>query len=556
MKNKILLSLFCLFFLACSTLKKKDENAYFSFREENIPIQIPVFELQDFMEIPFDTLAKYDFKEVNDSIVIISGFQIRSKKVIINRINLNTKTCKRKTFTFDAADGQEYIADYKYINEDSIILQFTSDYEDNSHDEILYLVNDRGELQKRFSLAEAPVYTKGNPAYGEGNDLAAEITPIRYGPIGAVGDRIFLRLESKSDCLGDPAFADVPHAGYLQGKDDHFTVIPLKMPGVDFGKTYFTRVFKRYFICPFPPEMIYAYRHSPTLLRYNYKTGEQRTARLQSRIYDTIYPQSNPEDVPRNFDFQLPFPQYFTLVYDKYRKLFYRFLLSPAEYGNKLSMIVGDKDMNYMAEGFSVKGWNLFPTQKYILSFVAGTKKHNTSRKVIELGFYKLKFRKGSNQELIDVIKSCKKIGENIRKPLTHYVSKFGKLKGKTYTAAFLHYEICPNIREFILELFRRNKKIYAQNKVYLFLVTSRPQKLMSDLRTFNLLPENNPNIVIDSSFTYLRYNQGKSHDLPRLMTVENKKITADTILIPGENPDQYPIDFQNFIVDFIDKQR
>jgi len=234
------------------------------------------------------------------------------------------------------------------------------------------------------------------------------------------------------------------------------------------------------------------------------------------------------------------------LVYDKYRNLYYRLIFSPISYNRKVSLIVADSSFNVMAEGFPPKNnLSLFVTKDCLIS--QGSKTRKPAKGNVIFTCYKMNFREGTNQELISEIKANKNDIKLINKSITHYIIKNTDIKDENYTTTFMYYEMCPKVREFVLGFYQFNKTKLENANVNLVLVTENVQSLRADLKRFDLLPENNSNIFIDSLYTFASYNGNNRNDLPRIVTIRNNKIDTDTIF--NNNDGKFHENFMKLLI-------
>ncbi len=545
MKNIKIITFIVLYFLvSCSIFKKNEQKKYFEFNSKQRKIKVVEFEKTNEFEIPYDTIIKYELIESDDSSFIISGLKVRSNDIFTYKINKKTKDVKRKIIHFNYKLSP--IEDFGYLNKDSVFVMYAPAYNDFYHDSILFLINDNGKIKKSFSFDNAPVLCKNNPEY-ENNDAAVYLNSNIYEHFNYINNKIFLMFASKTQVLGDFAYSNLPMAGYINSKNNNFQPININFPDIKYGQTYFPGAFKRFFATlSSPNNILYSFKYTPTILQYNYKTKEIIKRQIKSSIYDTIYPSLTEKDVPKEYDFEFSYPEYMNLVYDKYRNFYYRFIFSPIEYNRTVSLLIADSSFNVIAEGFPpTNSFNLFITKDYIITIGSNTRKPSQGNIIFTC--YKLKFRDGTNQELISKIKVNKKNIELINKPITHYLKKNKKIKDKNSTTTIMYYEMCPKIREFVLGFYQFNKTKFEKANVNLVLVTENVQSLKNDLKKFNLLPENNSNIFIDSTYTFASYNGNKRNDLPRIVTVRNNKIDTDTIF--NNDDGKFHENFMNFLI-------
>jgi len=541
MQKNILLFIIITISFSCSY--KNRDKLYFDFNKEIKIIKIVEFEKFKSIEIPFDTLMKYEFKKVNESNFIISGYKNNTNKIYTYFINIKTNKVIKKIIDFQFDLSEPY--DFGYINKDSIFLLYPPAYRNFYHDSILLLINDKGELKKSYSFNNVPVLCKNNPQY-ENSDEAIYLNSNIYEPYTFIDDKIFMMYSNKTSVLGDPAYSNILSAGYIDTKTEKFYPIKFEYPDIEYGKTYFPE-YNKYFVSVLGKKdhILYGFYYTPTIIDYNYKTDKFEKHSIKSSIYDTIYPSLTEKDVPGGFDFDIPHPKYFNLYYDKFRKLYFRIIMAPKEYNRKFSVIINDERFNFVGEGFSPKGFQFFFTKNYIISM--GNKDKKPPKGKMYLTFYKLKYRDGTNQELISEIKAEKIDIKFINKPVTHYIKNNTNIKDKTYTATFMYYEMCPKVREFVLGFYQLNKIKLSENQVNLVIVSQNINALKNDLKKYDLLPENNSNIFIDSTYVFASYNGNNRNDLPRIVKVRDIKIVTDTIF-NNDNGD-FHVNFQNFLI-------
>jgi hypothetical protein len=523
---------------------EKQSHSFFSFNNKTEKIKIADLKEVDHIEIPFDKFIKTEFKEVNDTTIILYGLKLNENAVTVYTINTKNKSYKVKNISFK--HDLKNVSNIGYINSDSIFLAYSPMSRNGYHDDIVLLINDEGAIKKSYSFKNAPVLSKQNPQY-KNNDQAVYLNPNIYQRFNYFDNKLFLNLSSQADKLGEIAYANLPIAGCLNTETEDFSIIDINYPNIEFGKNFFPNPNKRFFtfLNPSKNELIYGFRYTSTIIRYNYSTGDISKHQLKSSIYDSIFASNTAKETPNAYDFKLPYPKYFRLHYDKYRNYYYRTVFSPWEYGLERSLIIADSSFNFMAEGFpAFAGFSFLPTKDYIVTLGSKTKKPSKEGSII-LTFNKLELKNGTNQELIAEIKSNRQIADKTNKPITHYVKKHGGIKNKNYTATFLNYGMCPNMRDLVLGFYKYNEKMLQKHGVYLFLISDNAQQLKDALKEHNLDLKSNTNIVLDSTLRYLAYSQ-TNNDLVRVIKIRNKKIENDTLFKVTQN---FQFDYQNFII-------
>ncbi len=526
---------FITFLFSCSVINKKEEKQYFEFNEEKQDIKIIEYEILD-DSLDYQKTGKVMKTEYifNDSLfLIIEGENFTNNLIVKDILNAS-----EKKNNFDKTN-YEWFTDFGYINSDSIFLIYydTEDY--GYHDSLIFLCNSEGKIIKSYTLKDAPVLCRDNSNAHIG-ETTVRIFPNRYEPLTYKDNKLFLHF-ARRGLLGDTTYLDLPIAGYVDTKENKFYPINIEYPDIEFGKQFFHSADNYYFSTfAHDGDLLYAFKYTPTIIKYNYKTGKSVEVQIKSKVFDTIYPFLSEEEVPKGHDFSMPYPKYFKLQYDKYRNLYYRFVLLPSEYGKEYIVIVADTSFNVIAEGFAFsKGqYEFFYTDDYFFE----------NKKC-----YKMNFKDGTNTELISEIKLKNRRPQKVDKPLNHYVKNYANIKEKNYTAVFMWQSAsCENTTNFFLTLFQTNQENYQKYNVYLFIIADKTQFLNEVLDTYNLSPKNHSNIIIDSTFEYGAYNNFEVHSLPRIIKVRENSIIADTI-ISGEDGG---IGVQKFILESAKEQK
>lgn len=522
-----------MFLTSCYGFRTKTEKKYFAFNtnKENVKI-IEYNVLKDSFSLNTDKRLRKVELFVTDTSMLIVASEVHTNNIIVfDLINDTAKTISFKV-------KYPYPIDFGYINQDSIFLIYSSaeDYR-GYHDSLIYLGNSKGEIIKCYTLKDAPVLTKENPQELS-RDKENFLTNNVYEPLTYKDNKLFLHFDAQANVLGDSVVSKNLIAGYIDTKENKFYPINITYPDIEFGKNFFNASDKAFFSTfAHDGDLLYAFKYTPTIIKYNYKTGKSQEVQIKSRVFDTIYPSLSEKDVPKGLDFELPYPKYYTLLYDKYRHLYYRFVLLPREYG-KLSfyVIVADTNFNVIAEGFpfSEHQHNFYSTDKY---FIYGQT-------------YEMIFKDGNNQMLISQIKDKNLNRKRINKSLTHYMKSYAK--AKDYTAVIMWQKgSCDKTMNFMLGFFQANETKFERDKVFLVIVGEDVVKIRNELKNHNLLSVNHTNIFIDSTLEYGAYNNYEVHSLPRIIKVRNKIIKADTMISGYDGG----VGLQNFIINSAKEQ-
>jgi hypothetical protein len=190
---------------SCYTVKPH-EKSYFGFSKTIKDIKIPEFQEIDEFEIPADTLMKYQLFE-DDSFYTITGYKHQKNEIYTYKINKNTKKNSVHITKLNMDIMPPF--DSGYISDDSLIFVFPPAYRDFYHDSIVFITDQNGNILKSVSFENAPVLSKENKQY-ENNDNAVNLEFNIYQDFTYKDNKLFLTFSSKTQFLGDPAFAKFP----------------------------------------------------------------------------------------------------------------------------------------------------------------------------------------------------------------------------------------------------------------------------------------------------------------------------------------------------------
>ncbi len=437
MRKFPLIFLFILLILsACFTFDNNHslQRTYFDFNQQQKKVNIIEYER---IESPLNLLnderklgrSDYFF---NDTTILL----IKKESYTNNLVIFDLLKGGGRTINFDKT-GYKSFLNFHYHNPDSIFLLYSDSENESYHDSLIFLCNNLGDVLKCYSLKEAPVFLHTKKTLKENEQVYLFFnwdSPITYN-----NNNLFLHFIPQASYLGDTVFQNSQIAGYIDVVENKFHSINLKYPEINFGKEFYN-VYDSYFFSNIAHDgdIIYAFKYSPTIIKYNYKTGKSNRFQIKSSVFDTIYSAKKINEIASGHDFNSPYPKYYKLQYDKFRNLYYRFVLLPEQYGNKNFMvIVADTSFNVVAEGFTYKEkqHEFMFTDDY---FFDGN------------DCYKMKFREGTNQELISVLKRKSITKTQIKKPLTHYMKNFANIEVENYTAIFmLSNETCEYTKDF-----------------------------------------------------------------------------------------------------------
>jgi hypothetical protein len=520
MKTKVFGLVIIVLLVKCTYQKNSTEKKFFDFNNEVIPVNILHFEHSCDFNTTYDSFRIQNFI-VADSTYVVANSKMNSSLLILRDIKNNTES--KLNLHMDLT----HVMNFKYISNDSIFLHINN----WNNDSCMMLVDAQGQIKRVYSFKNAPVYSVENPQYTV-DDPPANVSfnyledfPYKDGKIYLVFEPWNSLFNSKKKNM------NIPLAGYIDTKSNTFHEINIHYPDLSENDYYYSANAEIFCTFAHDGDILYGFKHSPTIIKYNPKTKVQKTIRLKSTIFDTIYPANSEKDIPKGFN--MPYHEYYHIKYDPYRKMYFRFINMPSDFGKyKFSIMVADTNFHLIGEGFlPEQSGSLYFTKDYLINQHASYS-GNTIDKIV-FSEYKLSFRKGTNQELISAVKKLKiSKKKTTDKPLTHYVKTFGKTDSDNYCAIFMWVdETCPGVNDYIFQLFHANKGFYDKADIYLFVIATDSKKLRKALDTKYLLSsDNTKNIKIDSVMTFAPYVNYEVNMLPRIIKVRNKKIVTDTI--------------------------
>jgi len=519
-KQGLIFLIITLLIISCNIINKKNkQKKYFEFNKAKTEIKIPIYKnigkTLKYSKIDYKKNGyRGGFQKIkkNSSDIVITYSLILNQLDFINIINGNVLA------QISLPKTQRQLTRFYYINNDSIILQYMPN-KSFLHDSTLMLINNKGKIINIYSLKNSGVFCSENPEMYN-NDNSVYLRQNIYQDFTYKNGKIFLNFERKGS-LGDPANSDIPFAGYINMKENKFYSINIEYPDIIYdGKHMFNYPEQRFFtLFAHDGDLLYAFKHTPTILKYNIETKKTKEIRLKSTVFDTIYSFQSKKDFPRGLDYDMPYPKYYNLQYDSINKLYYRYILLPSQYGGKFnfSVIIADTSFNYIAEG-------LMPHARKMKFSITnnGCYRDNDS-------LYRITYKKGLNKELILKIKSMNQ-RKIINKPLTNYVKNFGNINDEDYTAIFFWIEAsCNSTQDGVLGFYKKFADSFIKNNTHLYVISLDKEHAMENIKRNNLIPYTK-DIIIDTIYRFAEYTNYKVLNMPRVIKVRKNKIITDTI--------------------------
>ncbi len=553
MKKKLIYITILSFFVinSCSVFNSQKQK-YFEFSKEIKNIKIVEFDIIEKITLNNDTMSNMQIVEDDSSMFFIALKRGTNKVLKYNLLNKEKKVIDfSKTIKNKFSNYYDYQSpsNLRYINKDSIFLLYSRHYNGN-HDSIFLLCDENKEIKNIYSLNATYVQNLANPQNANSDDAVIWMPNIFHNPV-FWKDKLFIHFVSNADYLGDEIYRNLPIAGYIDTRNNQFRSININYPAVEYEKTFYAD-FNKYFFSTLANDnsILYGFKYTPELIKYNFKTKHKQNVSIKSTIYDTVYVAKSEKGIVKGLEYDMPFPNYFALQYDQYRKYYYRFVSMPKHYGKaNYTLVVADTNFNVVAEGFPPlkKSPLFFITKNHLITFDAFNQKDNQNG-IFNLYVCDMKFRDGTNQELINKIKNNRSKKRKNKKPLSDYLKNYGKIKSANYIATIISQDAtCENTLDFVLSHYQKNIEKYSQYDVYLFIETSNSKQLKNMLtEKYNLSPEKYSNIIIDTASQYSQHVDYKLSSLPRIIKIRKDKIVADTIF---STDDIGIFEMQNFLI-------
>ncbi len=544
-KNISLFIIIATLFFGCFTNKPTTTNnsEYYKFSDTLKKINIAEFEhIKDF-ELPirnskYNSVTYAQIVETDTAgLILIVSFYLNDE-IFFYDIE------KEKLLKTVRLKGKE-IESFYYVNKDSIFV-FTSPHQNiyYHHDSSLVMINEKSEILKSYSWKDAPVWCTEKPRDYEDSVSFSFLYSQKLAYSKQKIMMPFVRFDSKM--FGDSIYFDSrPITGYFETHEDQFYPTKIKYPALN-GKFYYPYTFHGNFpSVAHDNEFNIGFIYTPEFYHFNSKTNEIKKHTLKSSMLDSIYPFSNIEQAS-NYG---KVPRYWRMYYDSWTNKYFKTITFYNIY-RRNTFIVADTNYNFEAEGILPKGVSkLVFTKNYILA--PNSIKTNKLKNKVVFSAYKLKYRKGTNQELIRTLKSDI---DKIKKEqvVTNFFRKEIKLKEKNYSATILIWENCYGTVDFVIKHYKINRKKYEENNVNLVLVGNNEIQIKESLKQdYNLNTDSISNIWVvgySQYMPYLKYNPF----FPRVVSVRNNKVVFDTIF----GDDKIDKEFQIKLLKLSDEQK
>ena len=535
MKKYSIITVIVFLLSACFTIQKNSSNTIKYYKFSDISQKIKIIQIDTLGSLePFKKIkrsfVKYYYDENNDIITIFKIPVEDNYYKSIYKIDYSAKTGKIiaiDTLTYPTIFHYTPYT-YKIIGENRILYEFQSVVKDNKfvYDSSIVVADFDGNIKKIYELIGSDLPSSSNTLSID-RDISPRIMDNIYLPLCIKDSLLFVFFQPNGNYLGEYSQKLVPIAGYLNLNTGEYKKLNVFYPDINFGYEFQNRMEGEFsVIFAHNGDLLFSFKYTPNVILCNYKTGETKKIIINDPIIDSVYKFENKEDVPTVIT-NLPFPQNWTIVYDKYRHLYYRVTWLPVgEYNGKSILTVLDTN-------FNVVGQQIIPFQFLITPL----------KDKILLGGYFVKFNytDGTNTQLIDELKKYE-IKPNTSITVEKYFKK-RKIKIKNDTVMVLwHDAMCNGISEGMIDFYIKNKKALKPKNQKLLVVTQNPQVIEY------VKSQDTKNIFIDSTDAISNcVNSPHRANMPVFMFFRNKKLVKDTVYNISSVEDAYKI--QSFIM-------
>lgn len=336
--NQVTTLLILIILLSCQS-NKKNNNNYTLVKNNNI-----TFNLDHDTEPYIRALFPYTDKNGQKYISFQNGFK---NQIFFYNTQTNDLAFKIN-FDLEGNNGVGFFLGYYIDNLDSIYLTSLQIPE-------IFLVNKEGKVSKKFYYGES-----------ENNNTldACNSTSFFFHPITKINDELFIL--SSCNRWQDPN----PVSAIVNLKTENIKELPFNYPkfkGADNTKknagveVYFSRCFNE-------KEFIYSFYYDEDIYIYSIDHKSVNRIKVKSKYIDNII---MPNDYNETLKSICENPNYGNLLYDKYRKIYYRICYPKTktnnnenhmelwDFGRKIFSII------ILDENFNIIGETLFPEYTY-----------------------------------------------------------------------------------------------------------------------------------------------------------------------------------------------
>jgi len=448
------------------------------------------------------------------------------------------------TGKYDSIDVSKFIPQnsileyFHYINKDSILLFLY--HSSLKTDSSILLVNDKAELKKVFPINYKKFPTTKEP-FKRGLFQQAFVTskPITYFS----DNKMFTTTEFLESHKFNYDFVKnhkAPLIGYYDFDRD--TIImnnDIWFPSIKQGAIYSKYAIYHISHCLSPKgNPIVGFRYTDKLFEWDLATDKVIEHSIKSQLLDSILPLKYKGKTIAKQQIS-----YSILKYDKKLKMYTRTISFPEDkYGDFKNIVVfADDNFNYLGETYNSDIWYCFEDEWFPIL------QNNKSKKI---SFIKPHFTWGDldssiirlaqkqaitkrTEEKEQFLCSIKgKIKKEYKKEIfAPFAENYLNIKDSTYLVIVVNEGGCHSCNEYILDVFKANRKAFSSYPIYLLMIANTQDFISINKEKYNL--NNWDKIKTVDNNKYKMVELSTSHN-PRLILVKDKKIISDSIYNPS----------------------
>jgi len=446
-------------------------------------------------------------------------------------------------------DSTRTLSSFYYQNKDSIFIyyNYSSPVEiDITTPGQFQLIDYNGNIKTKFPYN---IDTTDIPAHLKLSNLLPPRLNSNLIPV--IGDNVIFATFSKyKGHVGTKEFMEnrFPLALRYNIKEQKFYVSKLySFPYIEEGIYYPTSWHVDYFSISKNNLPLIRYNYSSSIFEWDYINDKLITHSFKSRLIDTIMPM----ETPSTYHFHTLECAYQNAHYDKYRELYFlEFYFNENFYINNrdlYSVIIADKDFNYLGELYCNKSWPAYYLEDYILDI------NPSGPSTIRVDYLELVKTDRNFDEYIDSCKNdlakrkeerevFKKSFSKDKNPLLEFINSKNLIKEDNYTIITIYPKKgCIGCNDFILEFISEQRATLEYTPFYLIFTSNNPKNIEEELEKYNL--KDFKNLIIDSEGIIDKQTIHNGLLNPRLTIIRDGKVITDeifkseeteTVLFPG----------------------
>jgi len=488
--------------------------------------------------------------------IIFSSF--KEKKLVY--VDINEKTAKEVKMPIQNTS-------FFRQNKDSLFLLFDPDMrKGKNHDSTLILMNETGKIIRYYNYSDAHVrnsknlpdldkqienFYKKNKIRTEKDNSVMYLSTDPIHPLVYEKNKLFLTFTRNTGCtycLGGKDFFKVklPFVGYINLQKNKFIGLgQIRYPYLN-DSTYYSSGYSQVHLTSLQnnKEILVSFEYTPFFYKYNFITDSL----IKIKGFKTIFKDSIQAitEKPKTA-IKIQKYSYNHIFFDKKNKRYIRSFYFP--YNKKLSsLIFADSSFNNISEGISPKGFGFITAISKDTLLFYNFDKSMKSPDSLYFSLFTIDEELGLTQKIYSELKKTDTKKYNIK----DYINNITKTKEKNYAVVVIPVDIsCPGCVKITLKFFSDNIKKISKIPVYLIIPTNSNEKeIKARLKNYNLSNKHRT-VFIDKRKTYFNYHPSDEGINPRLILIENNKITFDNIYDAREI-----MKLQDNLIDFLLKYK